>query len=443
MSQRKINFYEICHKAVRLGLVAMCFVFVTTQQAKAHICPLSGTHCSQGDCRATIRYIENYHEAGEQHILAHMRDLFWNHREWLVRDFFESNVLPSLMLMTEQMSAVGLFQVEVVGEMFDAKLHLETQRLFNQLKNEANRDYYPVESFCAFGTNVRSLSASERIAHLSQGALEQKGITRLMGTVGDNAASDETLTDKRGRWQQFVSDNCDPNDNNRDNTNTGLVPACGTGAADMARTNRDVEYTRFIYEPRVLNVNFRDGQITPEEEDIFLMMSNLYGHDVPRRDLGYVDRKSGQALLIRERSVQAKRSVAMNTFNAIVGMKTAGSGESNSAEFLRAIVQDMGMSDEDIEHMLGESPSYYAQLEILSKLIFQNVDFITELYDKPVNIDRKAAALNAIELILDRAIYESELRHEMLYSVLLSSYLEADAMADYDAFVQAVKNSRR
>ena len=42
----------------------------------------------------------------------------------------------------------------------------------------------------------------------------------------------------------------------------------------------------------------------------------------------------------------------------------------------------------------------------------------------PANVKRKGVALKAIELMLDRAIYESQLRQEMAMSVLLSAKLD-------------------
>lgn len=82
-----------------------------------------------------------------------------------------------------------------------------------------------------------------------------------------------------------------------------------------------------------------------------------------------------------------------------------------------------GTSDEDIYKIIGENPSYYAQLELLSKKIYQNPDFFANLYDKPTNVKRKSTAMKAIELMLDRALFESELRQEMMLSVMLSSKL--------------------
>jgi hypothetical protein len=74
---------------------------------------------------------------------------------------------------------------------------------------------------------------------------------------------------------------------------------------------------------------------------------------------------------------------------------------------------------------MGENPSYYAQLEILAKKIYQDTDFYANLYDKPANVSRKLVSMKAIELMLDRAIYESQLRREMAVSVTLSSKLRS------------------
>ncbi len=64
-------------------------------------------------------------------------------------------------------------------------------------------------------------------------------------------------------------------------------------------------------------------------------------------------------------------------------------------------------------------------MEILAKKIYQNPDFFAGLYDSPANVERKSVALKAIKLMLDRAIYESQIRQEMAYSVLLSSRLHS------------------
>ncbi|MCD8497290.1 MAG: hypothetical protein LRZ85_03925 [Alphaproteobacteria bacterium] len=137
---------------------------------------------------------------------------------------------------------------------------------------------------------------------------------------------------------------------------------------------------------------------------------------------GLSSEKSGaQPFYLEMRSVLAKRAVAQESFNAIVGLKAESETEGNTAQFLAALARDSGLEENEVLEYLGDKPSTYAQLELLSQTMFQNPDFFVTLYDKPVNVKRKKAALNAVELMLDRYLYESELRQEMLLSVLLSA----------------------
>jgi hypothetical protein len=134
------------------------------------------------------------------------------------------------------------------------------------------------------------------------------------------------------------------------------------------------------------------------------------------------------------RSIAAKRSVAQHSFNEIAGLKVAGTPEtgklnpskSTTAKYLGEVLKNLGVPDSEVTVMIGEQPSYYAQLEILAKRLYQSPDFYSNLYDKPANVARKGAALQAIELMVDRESYESQLRREMILSVLLSSRLNSE-----------------
>ncbi len=79
--------------------------------------------------------------------------------------------------------------------------------------------------------------------------------------------------------------------------------------------------------------------------------------------------------------------------------------------------------DEQIEQWLGRRPSYYAQMEVLTKKIYQHPNFYTNLYDKPANVDRIGASIDAITLMHQRDRFESLLRREMLTSLLIEEEL--------------------
>ena len=163
------------------------------------------------------------------------------------------------------------------------------------------------------------------------------------------------------------------------------------------------------------------------------MAANLYSHNIASgiepEKLGYAAenrvRTSSTEKYLDLRAIYAKRSVAQNSFAALVAMRTAG--DPGSAPYVKAVMRELGIADTaEIEKLLGVNPSYFAQMEVLTKKLYQNPMFYTELYDKPANIERKGAALQAIGLMQDRDLYNSLIRSEAVMSVLIETQLERE-----------------
>lgn len=465
-----------------LPIALLVFVFAGMLFSPNPAYAICCAECPDSDCDAATDYIDNAHDD----IVDRVNDEFDydldEFEEWLIEVMFKTQFLPATADMATQMSSVAMQYTQAIGMFLDAQNQMDTQRLFRKLQFEAHKDYQPSQDFCWFGTNVRSLAATENIGEFNSLVLSEIALTRQMGTV--NAAGSLGVgDDSKARWEQFVDTYCDPRDNNRQIAGTGLELACdrngkasGTaaGARDSQRVNRDIDYTRLIEEPRTLNVDLADVTlnvtaepldtliISPidepgDEEDVMAMSKNLYGHKVLSRALSRALMKtsSAQKLYLALRSIAAKRSVAQASFNAIVGLKSSGTqhehlldpfahpgaafgipatvaagvlGTKHSGRFMASIVQELLPASpsgfgSNIFDLIGYSPSYYSQLEFLTKRIYQNPDFYANLYDTPANVSRKKVAMRAIELMVDRAIYESQLRREMNVSVLLSSKL--------------------
>jgi hypothetical protein len=79
----------------------------------------------------------------------------------------------------------------------------------------------------------------------------------------------------------------------------------------------------------------------------------------------------------------------------------------------------LGVPDADVDAFMGQNPSYYAQMEVLTHKIFENEGFFTNLYTTPANVARIGVALQALKLMQDRDRFESSLRREMLLSQIL------------------------
>lgn len=422
-----------------LSVVFGTALFFGAGDATATCDPCGSSPCSLDDCATVEAAVRMQPPIWQPIINQNIIDHFNAEEQWIFDNFIRDFVIKGLAEMTEYLSNFGMYQVEIVGALLDAKNQVETTRLFWQLAAEAHRDYHPSDDFCWYGTNSRSMVASETRGRYNALALAEWGLARQLGNANVNAARGSEQ-DQEGRWQQFAQTFCDTKDNNWVEAGSGLDLACdhdgaaggATGATDKKRMNIDVDYTRAVDMARTIEFNLSDGTLQDGDADILAMASNLYGHEVLSRNLSRMrmDNLDSQNLYFALRSVAAKRSVAQNTFNAIVGMKSSGTSDTgtgasvNTREFLAAAIKDLvppGTSNSDIIAMIGENPSYYAQLEVLGKKIYENPDYFANLYDTRANVARKRVAMKAVGLLLDRALYESEIRQELVMSVLLSS----------------------
>lgn len=408
--------------------------------------PVNSSNTDAG-CNCQVCNVQIPAHYGE--VRSHTQAEFQRHRNWIVNNFWLENILPALQLMAEQLTAVGIEQMQMVGAMLDAKHQLETQRLFQEMMARAHKDYQPSEGMCTFGTTVRSLAGSERRSNLAQVAFAAR-MNQRQAATGDVTSTEGLDSDKRSRLQHFLTNYCDQADNAN-----GLGTLCRTAVPQPGRRNIDVDYTRNIESRLTLDVafipdptpgglspderqEFNDAQAaaqstaTNDEQDVFALAANLFSSNVAPiiapEDYASSDgriRMGNVEKLMDMRSVFAKRSVAQNSFAAIVGQRAAGAPE--SAPYVKAVMRELGITDvTEINQLIGENPSYFAQMEVLTKKLYQNPTFYTELYDKPVNVERKGAALQAIGLMQDRDLYNSLLRSEVVLSVLLETMLQKE-----------------
>lgn len=384
-------------------------------------CPQTCPNC----CTCHDPIVQNH-----KNIRAHMTNEFEAYRTWLVSTWYPDNVVPALMIMTSQMTSAAIYQINILGSFLDAKHQLETQRLFQQMTAQANKDYQPSEGMCEFGTATRDLAASERRADLGQVAFSQRMLKRELGN-GDVMTVEGDVSDMRSRLQQFLDEYCDKNDNGIGPENQGGLEVLCKKSIPAERQNKDIDYTRTVESALTLDVDFTQPSNTDDEKDIFALSNYLYANNPPDKvpfpklanDEGKV-RPDGYPLYLDLRSITAKRSVAQNSFAAIAALKSRGSKE--VAPFIKKFVEQLGVDETEIHKLIGEEPSYFAQMEVLTKTIYEDPKFYADLYDKPANVERKLAAMEALGIMQDRDIYKSLLRSEAILAVYLESLLEPE-----------------
>ncbi|MCK5374340.1 MAG: hypothetical protein KAJ40_03565 [Alphaproteobacteria bacterium] len=332
----------------------------------------------------------------------------------------------TLIRMTEQFSAVMAQQTMIIGMFFDANIQLETQRKLQELQARAHKDYHPSEQMCRIGTYVRSVAHSQSKAELEKAAINRYLIEEYMG-VEDTAAAGGSTVYEEAKVKDYEDNYCDGADNGAAVGAICDVATSSTKAETLERRNKDIDYTRAVESKLTLDLNYTDGTVGDEESDVLALARYLYfstAFAVP--EVSTI--KDNIIAHYDSRSYAAKMSVAHNSFVNIIGMKAAAPAildEDAGWVYMKSMLRnEFSLSDDDILDMMGERPSYYAQMEVLTKKIYQNPNFYVNLYDKPANVKRIGASLDAILLMNMRDRFESLLRREMLSAVLVEHSLQ-------------------
>lgn len=372
------------------------------------------------------------------------------------------NYVPPLILMTDQFAHVMAMQIYAVGQMFDAKFQLESQREIQALVAEAHKDYQPSELMCQFGSFVKGITNADEKTDYEQLALNDVLMTRYSNIQHTGSGEEGFVSDASARIRQFREVYCDVEDNN-----SGLHYLCdydqapdttGAGGTDKKRLNKDIDYSRTLDSPLTLDFDLayahRPGITTApssaDEEDIIALARNLYWPTA--LNLTHPEKiKQSFDKYLNVRHLFATTNVAHNSLAAIVGLKSkappiqseSGAAVLSGANYMQSLMRDFGMSDSDINDFLGRDPSYYAQMEVLTKKIYQQPDFYTSLYDKPANVKRINATMQAIQIKQARDAFESALRRELLTSLMVEEALTEHIDRLNGSVVSEIRNLSR
>ncbi len=397
--------------------------FTAFHPTSAHAC----TQCAS-QSQSTSSSERNAKKQALEQFIQQQFDLNFNDSTGLeawMNDFWDNNIVVTLQQMADQLSATTLYQTFAVGKFFDASIQLDTQRSLQSIKAGIHKNYQPSTGMCQFGSMTKSLAASERKGELNALTLRKRSQDRSLGNVSALSSLGVSY-DINSRVSQFKELYCNTSDNNGQ-----LIAMCKhgsvSGGADPKRLNKDLDFARTIDAPWTLDIDFSDTDQKKDEVDVLALGTNLYGHNLGAiaSSVTYIkDEHDDKARIYQDaRALLAKQSVAENSFHSLVAMKS--SGTEGSKDYLRTIMKELGVPDETAdpdeitEYVLGEKPSYYAQMEVLTKKLYQNPAFFTNLYDKPANVQRKKVAMQAIGLMQKFDLLKSQLRSEVNAAVLL------------------------
>ena len=339
---------------------------------------------------------------------------FQTHEAWMTNEWWSQYVEKALKSFNDEVRNAVLFDTAAIGSFLDAQNEMAAQRTLQDLTTDTLKNYTVSDTICKFGTLSRSLALSESKGKANQMVLSKRSQNRQLGQAGMSAANGGG-DDKSVRLKQFKKDYCNPSD-----FGNGMAEICDGTSIDVRR-NVDINFTRAVDAKSTLNIDLANSAPTDDEADVMALANNLYAHDVFDRintdALKNQSSKDGQSTFLDQRSIVAKRSVAENSFYNLVGEKSRGGAGSKA--YFSQVLQSLGLKATDADKYLGDAPSYDAQMEVLTKKLYQDPAFYASLMESPANVSRQYAALQSFGLMQKRDIYETISRSEVLMSLIL------------------------
>lgn len=350
--------------------------------------------------------------------------------------WWQAGVQPLAKMMAMELSTIGWAQIAQIGAFIDGKVLGETITDMQVMSAKTAKRQMPAVSMCKFASLNKSLAASDSRAKMVHAVLNEYSLRRILGQAETAGATQSR--DTKTRFRQMATLHCDPYTQGSEMQNV-----CSGAVVNNGYTNKDINFTDAIDTPDTINLGL-DGDIAAllnntdnnplndnEIPNIVAMKQFLYKHELaPRASKESLasDVDGHRSRYLRWRGSVAKRSVAENSFDALVGMKASSALAGSNAYQLQ--LATLGVPNAEIQQITKVAPSYWAQMEQLSKTIYQNPDFFVNLYDNPHNVMRQSAAMEAISLMQMRDYYDSLIRSEMALSVLLDTEVskEIDAL---------------
>lgn len=368
------------------------------------------------------------------------KQLFNQYRQNFIMDsFYTDTVKKSYQNQTDETRNVDMFRSANFGMFLDASTFNDALRTLQVASAQVLQNYTVSEQICRFGTLGKSLSASEARVNHDRIVLGAMGLARNLGKKNSSATAGRGM-DNQNRLYTFVDQYCDLSAQG----GTGMRGMCqvATPVKDITM-NRDVDYTRLLDTAPTINADLTNNNVSQDETHLSMLASYLYGHRLPEKRMDDLSDGGNSGVYAEYRSVFARRAAAQNTYNTLAAMKMAGSGASD--QYIKSMLAQIGMSDSDIDSYVKakgdtNSPavasSYNAQMNMLTKKIFQDPAFYANLMDSKTNVKRTSAAIQGVGLMQARDIYRSTERSEMLLAIMVE--LEARKLVENN---QGAKNN--
>lgn len=297
-----------------------------------------------------------------------------------------------------------------LGSFLNAQSQADAKAAQEAARAKTAKAFATSEALCRFGTLSQSLAASEELKNANKLIINTALSSRERGAL--NTLTADSVNAVQTRVNKLKVNYCDPTQSNQ-----SLDELCKYNKNNDTQFNKDVDYTRGLDIPMTLDIGFtgnaRAGE-AKDQEAVLALSENLF----PSQPL---DKSYSNSSYMTDasqyRSLQAIRNVAKNSL--VTSLAEKAKGTTGSEEYITKLMQALGVPEAQAKQIMGETPSYFAQMEVLTKKLYQDPAFYVNLVDTPANVLRQRTAVKAIKLQQGHDLAETVKRREMLLAILL------------------------
>ncbi len=335
---------------------------------------------------------------------------------WLEKIFWEYGIAPALPKMMTQISVANQKKLEITSTILDAEKHSNAQLVMQKQKYESAKSVLPSEEHCEAVT----LSAGNIAARESARA----NVANSMDFMRQVATSANPVVASPRDYARVTKEHALCRYADRKSAGGKMALVCDS----VQPSDEDVE--------RSLIGNL-GSKMTFDEEDQQAINAHAQSMMLPNRPANYdpdlLDYDEMQVAHMGHRSVASRELLASYCFMKSYEHKFGG--EDSMLSYIQAFLTERGLTVAEIEELLGEKPSLYAQKQILVMLV-NNPDFGVSLTDVKENIIRLSNVVKS---------YSVSTRYDMLESLqcnqMMASQMVLDSLLPKGIAVQQDINS--
>jgi hypothetical protein len=414
------GFIQARARAVQTGLADGDFVL------RAHITNITETCCPRlilpvPPVQLTVSATSGLSQKGpiERYVSKEMAQIIYvgssSYAVSVPEEKFDSTYMAGLRQVANQLSAAIAARTASLGTFINATMQQNVLLALQQKQSDIHRDFRQSDGVCRFASLSSNLADQSGLKTVGQTAFADILLARDFASKGTLADLGETQS-FQARVLQFQYKFCDPLTNNN-----ALQRFCFrlpnfrgyTGGQARNRDfnfNADIDFTRsFDYPltlPKKLNEEIPEG--------VLALAQNLYpALELDENSLSGANKEDDFTEL---RGLVAIRSVARNSFVTQAALKSPS--DTNTTQWQKALMTEMGLSEPETKHLL-DGNSYHAQMEILTKKLFQTPRFLQNLIENPSNVKRQRVAIKSVDLMQGQDLLEALQRREMLLATLV------------------------